>query len=111
MAYKSNIIKLLTIAASLSLGLASCMYAPITHQGKKISPQQMQTLKLHMSKQDVRKLIGSPVIMPSHQQNQWTYVNAQNTIYSNINQHLILTFNRHNKLIKIETRSHQHHQG
>lgn len=59
-----------------ALGLGGCVtiYKPEVPQGNIITPQMLETLKIGMSKQQVRFLLGTPAIVDSFHPDRWDYV-------------------------------------
>ena len=101
MTIKSKI--LLIFSAILSLALTNCMYTPSVHQGKTISTQQIQSLKINMTKQQVKTMLGAPTMPTPNNPQQWTYVQYTYHQNSQTNQSVSLTFSKKDRLIKIET--------
>ncbi len=88
-----------------SLLLSACIYTPTVQQGKNIPSSELKQLKLSMSKQQVKQLLGTPMAQASTAQAKWTYVSYQFQNQQSTQKHVILTFNKKGKLIKIETRA------
>lgn len=64
----------------ISVLLSSCtileVYQPKIQQGNVLDAQQLAQLKLGMSKNEVKQLLGSPVIANIFYQDVWEYVNV-----------------------------------
>ncbi len=60
----------------LSLVLASCLspYKMDIRQGNLVTPEAREKLKLGMSKQQVRTVLGTPSISDPFHANRWDYV-------------------------------------
>ena len=86
-----------------TLGLTACMYTPPVNQGKAFSKNQVHALKLHMTKAQVKKVLGEPVIQ-HHGSNHWTYVDYHFSQRQQTRQQLLLSFNKNNQLTKVETK-------
>lgn len=79
------------------------MYIAPVDQGKTFSGKQIHALKLHMSKADVKKILGEPVTQ-HHGKKCWTYVDYHFAQHHQDRQQLILNFNQKDQLIRVETR-------
>ncbi len=74
-------------------------------QGISISAEQIDALKLGMSKFEVRKLIGSPTIDDPFRKNRWDYIDNSLIDGERVFSQLTLFFSDENKLIEIIPRS------
>lgn len=81
--------------------LAACMYDPEIKQGKSISTHELQQLKLKMTQEQVKSLLGMPLIQTQQNKHQWRYVSASSHRKKQTLDMLILSF-KNNKLTKIE---------
>ncbi|WP_025821960.1 outer membrane protein assembly factor BamE [Shewanella marina] len=76
---KKQTLTLLT-AAALSLSLSACsvfdwlVYKPDIPQGNYMEPQQVEQLRVDMTKDQVEYILGRPVLRDSFADNTWYYV-------------------------------------
>lgn len=64
------------ILLCLVLCLAGCLrpYTPNIQQGNVLSREQIEQLKLGMTKEDVQSLLGVPVLANQLSSNRWDYI-------------------------------------
>lgn len=65
------------ISINLALLLTGCswiMYKPSVQQGNMLTPEQVSQLKLGMTEEQVRYIMGSPVLENTFETNRWHYV-------------------------------------
>lgn len=68
-------VRLPILALICALGVAGCaIYKPEVPQGNVITADMLDTLKIGMSKQQVRFLLGTPAIIDSFHEDRWDYV-------------------------------------
>lgn len=83
--------------------LSSCSiidpYEPKVRQGNILDRYSVGKLMLGMSKDEVQKLLGKPVLSNIFYKNIWEYINQSD----DKNYRLQLVFSNKNKLIKINT--------
>lgn len=60
----------------LTLGVSGCfhVYKAEVPQGNIVTPEMLENLKLGMSKQQVRFLLGTPTIIDAFHPDRWDYV-------------------------------------
>ena len=56
------------------LMLAGCVYVADVQQGNIIEDKQLQQLKTGMTKEQVKFLLGSPIVKDAFHQDRWDYV-------------------------------------
>ena len=68
--------KLTTLLFSLLLLLTGChcVYQPTLQQGNVITPEMLQPVKLGMTQEQVRYLLGTPLLINTFDANRWDYV-------------------------------------
>lgn len=69
-----NKIAQITSIILLCIALAGCMYRPNIQQGNFIDPQSVAQLRPGMSPDQVRYIMGTPVLVNVFQPNRWDYV-------------------------------------
>lgn len=98
------------VLSSLILALFGCqtersiVYHPIMHQGRPLTPKQMQSIKLGLTKSQVEKIIGSPALVAPFNSNIWIYVYSTRQQFRHTKvspRKLALTF-INNRLVKIK---------
>lgn len=66
-------LKKLTIIA-LSLLLTACLYRPNVQQGNVVTPDMLAQVKVGMTQDQVRYILGSPLLVNTFDPNRWDYV-------------------------------------
>ncbi|QYK02459.1 outer membrane protein assembly factor BamE [Shewanella psychrotolerans] len=108
MSIKKHSITLLG-AAALSLSLSACsvfdwlIYKPDIPQGNYMETQQVEKLRVEMTKEQVEYILGRPVLRDSFADNTWYYIYHYKSgrDASIIHKELILHFNS-DKLTKVD---------
>lgn len=84
----------------LAMSLTACYVIDI-QQGNIIHPEKVQQLRVGMSKEQVRYMMGSPVLESAFNDDQWDYVyTLRDTRRRMQYQHVGVTF-KNDKLVKI----------
>ncbi|MCL2918294.1 outer membrane protein assembly factor BamE [Shewanella litorisediminis] len=95
-------------AAALSLSLSGCsvfdwlVYKPDIPQGNYMEPQQVEKLRIEMTKEQAEYVLGRPVLRDSFADDTWYYVYhfKSGRDASIIHKELVLYF-RNNQLVKV----------
>ena len=101
-----NSIKQLLILAALSISLAGCQHLPVGYdvevqQGNIISQEQLQHLKVGMSREQVVEIMGEPVMVNTFDNRCWDYVYTDvSRKKSFVNSKVTLIFQQ-NRLVRI----------
>lgn len=68
--------KYTVIILSCLLSLSGChwIYQPTIQQGNVVTPQMLQSVKLGMTPEQIRYLLGNPVLIHTFTNNRWDYV-------------------------------------
>lgn len=77
-------------------------YKSNIQQGTSISDSDLAKLKLGMSKNEVKKTIGSPDVIDPFHKNRWDYINHSRIGDTYTKSSFVLVFDNDNTLIKIE---------
>ena len=62
------------IIALISLTLSACVFQPSVQQGNFIEPEKVEQIEIGMTKNQIRFLMGTPMIDDPFNENQWDYV-------------------------------------
>ena len=98
---------LISILVFPFLILAGCVYVADVQQGNIIEDKQLQQLKTGMTKEQVKFLLGSPIIKDAFHQDRWDYVytlRLGNSSYIE-KRRLTLAF-KGNKLVNIDNQNY-----
>lgn len=88
----------------LCAGLAGCnLYRVDVQQGNILKESQVQQLKPGMTRDDVRNLMGTPLLNDPFQPNRWDYVYSFKPSYgSRQKKHVTVFFDNEGKVARIE---------
>lgn len=92
------------LIAFCSALLSGCIhpYVPTVQQGNVLSSEQVNQLKLGMTKDDVQYLLGTSILTDDLSSNQWNYVYTLKLERQPIQiKHLTLYF-KNNKLVRMD---------
>ena len=62
------------IITLISLALGACVFQPSVQQGNFIEQKKVEQIEIGMTKNQVRFLIGTPMIDDPFNENRWDYV-------------------------------------
>lgn len=108
MTFKKKSLTLLG-AAALSLSISGCsvfdwlIYKPDIPQGNYMETQQVEKLRIEMTKEQVEYILGKPVLRDSFADDTWYYVYHYKSgrDASIIHKELIIHFNENDQLTKV----------
>lgn len=96
--------KKLVLVVFCAILLSGCIhpYVPTVQQGNVLSSEQVNQLKIGMTKDDVQYILGTPVLTNDLSSNQWDYVYTLKVERQPIQiKHLTLYF-KNDKLVKMD---------
>lgn len=100
---KSNFLIIsLACGVLMTLSTACTTYKIEIQQGNFISKEMAAQLKVGMSREQVRAILGTPLLMSSFHSNRWDYIYYLNPNTSNIRKVQFTVYFEDNKLIKFE---------
>jgi outer membrane protein assembly factor BamE len=100
--------KIITITILLiSCTLMGCVYVPDVQQGNIIDKSAAQKLHTGMTKDQVRELLGDPVLTNCFDENYWTYYYTMQKNGGKIKEQYLNLYFTNNRLIKIDGRLQQ----
>ena len=67
---------MLVAVLTLSLFLGGCIYKPDLQQGNEITPEMVAQLEIGMTKREVIRVVGTPLITDPFHKNRWDYYHA-----------------------------------
>lgn len=87
--------------------MTACVYVADVQQGNVIDKEELDQLKVGMTKKQVKFLLGSPIIIDTFHKNRWDYVYTfrKGDNYILENRRMILLF-KGNKLAKIDNQGY-----
>ena len=62
------------VLATLLCALAACVYQVDVQQGNKLEPQDVEAIKVGMTRNQVRFLLGTPVVSDLFRDDRWDYM-------------------------------------
>jgi len=65
---------LLLMAATLTAPVAGCVYRVDVQQGNLLKDNEIEAVKVGMTRSQVRFLLGTPAVADPFQQNRWDYI-------------------------------------
>lgn len=93
--------KIITIITLMILcPLMGCVYVPDVQQGNIIDKSAVNKLHTGMSKEQVRNLLGDPVLTNSFDKNYWTYYYTMQKNGGKIKEQFLNLYFTNNKLTK-----------
>jgi outer membrane protein assembly factor BamE len=69
-----RLLRLVLVAGCLIVALSACVYKMDIAQGNRIPPQVLAQLKLGMTRNQVKFLLGTPAVQDPYQPDQWYYI-------------------------------------
>jgi outer membrane protein assembly factor BamE len=69
-----RLLRLVLVTGCLIVALSACVYKMDIAQGNRIPPQVLAKLKLGMTRNQVKFLLGTPAVQDPYQPDQWYYV-------------------------------------
>jgi len=69
-----RLLRLAVVAGCLIVALSACVYKMDIAQGNRIPPEALAQLKLGMTRNQVKFLLGTPAVQDPYQPNQWYYI-------------------------------------
>jgi len=81
--------------------LVSCVYVPTVKQGNIIDPSAVHKIQYGMNKQQVRTILGNPILVDKFNKDYWAYVHTKQINGGRITQQHLYLYFRQNKLTKI----------
>ena len=70
----SRFFRILLLAACCATTLPACVYKMDIAQGNSVPPQVLAQLKLGMTQNQVRFLLGTPAVQDPYRPNEWHYI-------------------------------------
>ena len=64
----------ITIIALISLSFSACVFQPSVQQGNFIEQEKVEQVEIGMTKNQIRFLMGTPMIDDPFNENRWDYV-------------------------------------
>jgi len=98
----SNISKTLS---NVSEFISPHIYKKDIKQGSVVRTEKLKFIKNGMSKDEVRDIIGSPIILDQFHQNQWEYVHHSILKDDSISSYRLTLFFENDKLVKSQSPS------
>jgi outer membrane protein assembly factor BamE len=77
-----------TVIALFAL-LPGCYQIPV-NQGNRIEPTALERLKIGMTRDQVRYLMGAPVLQDPFNQSRWSYISRYKTITGEYKEEMII---------------------
>ena len=68
-----NYTRIITIAL-ISLSFSACVFQPCVQQGNFIEQEKVEQIEIGMTKNQIRFLMGTPMIDDPFNENRWDYV-------------------------------------
>jgi outer membrane protein assembly factor BamE len=65
---------LITVIAALLCLTGACVYELDVQQGNKLEPQDIESVKVGMTRNQVRYLLGTPVVNDLFRDDRWDYI-------------------------------------
>ena len=62
------------IIALISLTMGACVFQPCVQQGNYIEQEKVEQIEIGMTKNQIRFLLGTPMIDDPFNENRWDYV-------------------------------------
>ncbi len=95
--------KQLILITFLLLGLTSCTtYKPDVQQGNVIAEEAVARLRIGMSAEEVKSIVGTPLLQDDFQQQRWDYIFYLNKAGKQVERKDMTLFFKNNKLIRIQ---------
>jgi outer membrane protein assembly factor BamE len=82
-------ISVFTAIALSTLLLQGCYQIPV-NQGNKIEPTALERLKIGMTREQVRYLMGAPILQDPFNQSRWNYVSRYKLKSGDYREHIII---------------------
>lgn len=98
-------LKSITILLSLTFLLGGCIvYKVEVQQGNEITPTMVKSLEIGMTKREVSRLLGSPLIIDPFHKDRWDYFySKKNGNSGDIQKHLTSLKFTNDKLATVES--------
>ncbi|MGH8460626.1 MAG: outer membrane protein assembly factor BamE [Stenotrophobium sp.] len=94
---------ILILALALGLGACSLIYKLPTRQGNVLEQKQLDQLKLGMTRDQVKFLIGTPVAASPFTHDHWDYIGYYRSPRGQVSDRLVtLYFDNDNKLTRMD---------
>lgn len=101
-----NRLSLIALCAAIALSgcsLSNVVFRPDINQGNFITQKEINMLKVGMTKEQVKFIMGSPILNSIYEDNVWYYVFRELPTYKKVSQQMyIITFNNLNTVSRIE---------
>ena len=68
------VVLLLSAVATLAAPVTGCVYKIDVQQGNLLEEQEIEAVKLGMTRSQVRFLLGTPAVSDSFHENRWDYI-------------------------------------
>ncbi len=96
----------LLISAALASALAGCQHIPVGYdidvqQGNIINQEQVQALRIGMSREQVVEIIGEPVMVNTFDNRCWDYVYTDVSRKKSFEKNKVTLIFENNRVIKI----------